>query len=123
MVASFERKFFGICSNSQKGLLYVAGGEKDAKITNQTEYYDLKNKKWFLMAPLNIAVRRNSLVLFNHRYLVSIGGQTADGQPSQSIEILDLNSNYGQWHMLNFQCAVSNSPLTIAPLSFQINND
>ncbi len=33
MMANFERKFFGISSNNQKGIIYVVGGEKDSKIS------------------------------------------------------------------------------------------
>lgn len=79
MPGGFERKMFGVCADNLRGVLYVAGGDMDAKITNVVQAYDLKAKRWSQLSQLNTPVRKNSLVLFNYRYLLSIGGQRADG--------------------------------------------
>ena len=49
MPAGFERKMFGVCSDNQRGIVYVAGGDRDAKITNRCESYDLKARKWTIL--------------------------------------------------------------------------
>ena len=40
-----------------------------------------------MMGKLNYAVKKNSVTLFNQRYLLSIGGQGEDGHPLQIIEM------------------------------------
>ena len=82
--------------------IFVMGGSFDKKITNSVEMFSCKEGRWIAVVPMIVPREEASSVVFDNQIIVSGGLIDVDkvnSEPTDSIEILNLNKHPFEWKM------------------------
>ncbi|KAL4496201.1 hypothetical protein ABPG72_012938 [Tetrahymena utriculariae] len=124
MIASIERRQFGICTIERDSQILVATGIRDEQLTNQCEIYDLNSNCWTKISNVNVPVVGSSLCLFNKSSVYKFGGVDANGKIPKIIERYDIYQDI--WKCIQYDIdphVTQNINFAKNMLSFQINHN
>jgi N-acetylneuraminic acid mutarotase len=70
--------------------LYIIGGQADGEKCSRKNYrYDIKQKKWNVIAESNVALRKATVCVVNNRYICKLGGLNEFDYINKVIEMYD----------------------------------
>jgi N-acetylneuraminic acid mutarotase len=86
---------------SERGLIYVIGGNDAKSFYTACEKYDIQNDTWSRIADLNVARDSAASCIINNKYIYVFSGRTKfeKKEITDTIEMYDIDLNL--WRMVN----------------------
>jgi hypothetical protein len=86
---------------SERGLIFVIGGNDAKNFYTACEKYDIQNDTWSRIADLNVARDSAASCIFNNKYIYVFSGRTKFDKKeiTDTIEMYDIDMNI--WRMVN----------------------
>jgi N-acetylneuraminic acid mutarotase len=86
---------------SERGLIYVIGGNDAKSFYTACEKYDIQNDTWSRIADLNVARDSAASCIFNNKYIYVFSGRTKFDKKeiTDTIEMYDIDMN--MWRLVN----------------------
>lgn len=86
---------------SERGLVFVIGGNDAKSFYTACEKYDIQNDTWSRIADLNVARDSAASCIFGNKYIYVFSGRTKFDKKeiTDTIEMYDIDLN--MWRMVN----------------------
>lgn len=86
---------------SERGLIFVIGGNDAKSFYTACEKYDIQNDTWSRIADLNVARDSAASCIFNNKYIYVFSGRTKFDKKeiTDTIEMYDID--YNMWRMVS----------------------
>lgn len=86
---------------SERGLIFVIGGNDAKSFYTACEKYDIQNDTWSRIADLNVARDSAASCIFANKYVYVFSGRTKFDKKeiTDTIEMYDID--YNMWRMVN----------------------
>jgi hypothetical protein len=86
---------------SERGIVFVIGGNDAKSFYIACEKYDIQNDTWSRIADLNVARDSAASCIFNNKYIYVFSGRTKFDKKeiTDTIEMYDID--YNMWRMVN----------------------
>lgn len=86
---------------SERGLIFVIGGNDAKSFYTVCEKYDIQNDTWSRIADLNVARDSAASCIFNNKYIYVFSGRTKFDKKeiTDTIEMYDIDLN--MWRLVN----------------------
>lgn len=106
---------------SERGLIFVIGGNDAKSFYTASEKYDIQNDSWSRIADLNVARDSAASCIFNNKYIYVFSGRTKFDKKeiTDTIEMYDIDLN--MWRLVNLHAKSTWTACDLA-MSMPIDN-